>query len=50
MKQLLDDFGRYLYLPPRQGLSVLLGALCDGTCIIQGENLCQWAPPLARKE
>lgn len=30
IKQLLDDFARYLYLPRLQGPSVLLGAIRDG--------------------
>jgi predicted AAA+ superfamily ATPase len=30
IKQLIDDFGRYLYLPRLQGPSVLLGAIRDG--------------------
>ena len=38
MKQLIEDFGRYLYLPRLKEAAVLLGAVCDGCALLTWEQ------------
>ena len=38
IKQLVDDFGRYLYLPRLKEAAVLLGAICDGCALLTWEQ------------
>ncbi|OGQ97428.1 MAG: AAA+ family ATPase [Deltaproteobacteria bacterium RIFOXYD12_FULL_57_12] len=38
IKQLVDDFARYLYLPRLKNSAVLLGAICDGLALLSWQQ------------